>query len=280
MAARYTAPTMPLSIAVCVKRVPDTAADKVLDPADFTLDRENVEAILNPVDECAVEEALRLKEAHGGEVTAVSVGPEGAVSKAIRRALSMGCDRGLHLADPALHGSDALAIAYALAQLLRGRGFDLILCGSESTDARTSLVPPALAEFLDLPGLMYAKQVVVDAASGGGADGLRVRIQRERDDGYNVVEALLPAVVGINWGANEPRNISFKGIQTAKSKPVKELDAAGAGIDPSRVGLSGSNSVVLGADARSADRQRIIVDDNDGQAHMKLADFLQAQGLI
>ncbi|MGH2718895.1 MAG: electron transfer flavoprotein subunit beta/FixA family protein [Actinomycetota bacterium] len=263
---------MPLSIAVCVKRVPDTAADKVLDASDYTLDREGVEAILNPVDECAVEEALRLKEAQGGEVTAVSVGPEGAVTKAIRRALSMGCDRGLHLADPSLHGSDALAISYALAQLLRGRGFDLILCGSESTDARTSLVPPALAEFLDLPGLMYAKQLVVD--------GPRVRIQRERDDGYDVVEAMLPAVVGINWGANEPRNISFKGIQTAKSKPVDELDSAGAGVDPSRVGLNGSNSVVLGAAARSAERQRIIVDDKDGQAHVKLANFLQAQGLI
>lgn len=267
---------MPLSIAVCVKRVPDTAADKVLDPADFTLDREGVEAILNPVDECAVEEALRLKEAHGGEVTAVSVGPEGAVGKAIRRALSMGCDRGLHLADPSLHGSDALAIAYALAQLLNGRGFDLILCGSESTDARTSLVPPALAEFLDLPGLVYAKKVDVDGPPGEQ----RVRIHRERDDGFDVEEARLPAVVGVNWGANEPRNISFKGIQTAKSKPVDELDAAAARIDPARVGLAGSQSLVLGAAARSAARQRIIVDGKDGQAHVKLADFLQAQGLI
>lgn len=263
---------MPLSIAVCVKRVPDTAADKILDPSDFTLDRESVEAILNPVDECAIEEALRLKEAHGGEVTAVSVGPEGAVAKAIRRALAMGCDRGLHLADPSLHGSDALAIAYALAQLLAGRGFDLILCGSESTDARTSLVPPALAELLGLPGLVYAKQLVVD--------GPRVRIHRERDDGYDVEEALLPALVGVNWGANEPRNISFKGIQTAKSKPLDALDAAAAGIDPAKVGLQGSNSVVLGAAARSAERRRIVVDNSDGQAHVKLADFLQAQGLI
>src|SRR3989442_15312428 len=116
---------MPLNIAVCVKRVPDTAADKILDPSDFTLDRDSVESILNPVDEVAVEEALRLKEAHGGEVTVVCAGPEEAI-KAIRRALSMGCDRAVHLADPALHGSDALAIAYALSCVLRRGSYDLV----------------------------------------------------------------------------------------------------------------------------------------------------------
>jgi electron transfer flavoprotein beta subunit len=263
---------MPLSIAVCVKRVPDTAADKLLDPGDFTLDRDGVESILNPVDECAVEEALRLRETHGGEVTVVCAGPEGAVARAIRRALAMGCDRGLHLSDPALHGSDALAVAYALCRVIEGRGFDLVLCGSESTDARTSLVPPALAEYLGLPGLTYAKTVEV-------ADG-RVRIHRERDDGYVVVEAPLPAVVGVSWGANQPRNISFKGIQTAKSKPVDEVSAAVAGIDPARVGLDGSQSVVLGAAARPAQRRRIIVDNRNGDAHIALADFLQQEKII
>jgi electron transfer flavoprotein beta subunit len=262
---------MPLSIAVCVKRVPDTAADKVLDPGDFTLDRDTDEAIVNPVDECAIEEALRLKEAHGGEVTVVTAGPEGAI-KAIRRALSMGCDRGLHLSDPQLHGSDGLAIAYALAQAIRSAGFDVVLCGSESTDARTSLVPPALAEFLGWPGLDFAKTVEVDGA--------RVRVHRERDDGYDVVEAPLPAVIGVNWGANEPRNISFKGIQSAKSKPVEVLSVTAAGIDPARVGLDGSQSVVLGFAARSSERRKIMVDDKAGDAHLKLADFLQEQKFI
>jgi electron transfer flavoprotein beta subunit len=270
---------MPLSIAVCVKRVPDTAADKVLDPSDFTLERDapgQGEAILNPVDECAIEEALRLRESGGGEVTALTVGPEGALAKALRRALAMGCDRGVHLSDPLLHGSDALAIAYALAQVLRRGSYDLILCGSESTDARTSLVPAALAEHLGLPGLCYAKKVELLPGPGAG----RVRIHRERDDGYDVVEADLPAVVGVNWGANEPRNISFKGIQSAKSKPVEELDAAAAGIDPVRVGLGGSQSQVLGFAARSSERRRILVDDKAGDAHIKLADFLQEQGFI
>jgi electron transfer flavoprotein beta subunit len=263
---------MPLNIAVCVKRVPDTAADKNLDPTDFTLRREPDESILNPVDEVAVEEALRLKEAHGGEVTVVTVGPEAALTKAARRALSMGCDKAVHLSDPVLHGSDAQAIAYALACALRRGSYDLIVCGSESTDARTSLVPPALAEYLNLPGLFHARTVEVE--------GDRVRVQREADQGYDVIEGPLPAVVGINWGANEPRYPSFKGIQGAKNKPVESLTAADVGIESARVGLAGSQSQVLGFAARSAERRRILVDNKDGNAHVKLADFLQEAKLI
>jgi electron transfer flavoprotein beta subunit len=263
---------MPLNIAVCVKRVPDTAADKNLDPTDFTLQRDPDESILNPVDEVAVEEALRLKEAHGGEVTVVTIGPEAALTKAARRALSMGCDKAVHLSDPVLHGSDAQAIAYALACVLRRGSYDLILCGSESTDARTSLVPPALAEYLNLPGLCHARKVEVE--------GDRVRVQREADQGYDVIEGPLPAVVGINWGANEPRYPSFKGIQTAKSKPVESLTAADVGVEAARVGLAGSQSQVLGFGARSTERRRILIDNKDGDAHVKLADFLQEAKLI
>jgi electron transfer flavoprotein beta subunit len=184
----------------------------------------------------------------------------------------MGADRAVHLSDPVLHGSDAMAVAYALAQVIRGRGYDLILCGSESTDARTSLVPPALAEHLGLPGLFQARKIDVDGAT--------VRIQRERDQGYDVVEGPLPAVVGVNWGTSEPRYPSFKGIQTARSKPVEALSAADAGIEASRVGLAGSQSVVLNFAARSAERRRILVDNKEGDAHIKLADFLQDQRFL
>ena len=263
---------MPLSIAVCVKRVADTAADKNLDPGDFTLDRESVESILNPVDEVAVEAALQLRDAQGGEVTVVCVGPEAAGSIAIRKALSMGCDRGVHCSDPALHGSDALAIAYALSQVLKAGSYDLVVCGSESTDARTSLVPAALAEHLGRPGLLSARQVSVDG------DG--VRIHQDREGGYDVLEAALPALVAINWGAYEPRYPSFQGIRSARSKPVEALDAAQAGIDTSRVGLAGSQSVVLGVQARSAERRRVMVDNAAGDAHLKLADFLQQEKFI
>jgi electron transfer flavoprotein beta subunit len=205
-------------------------------------------------------------------VTVVTIGPEAALTKAARRALSMGCDKAVHLSDPVLHGSDALAIAYALACVLRRGSYDLIVCGSESTDARTGLVPPALAEYLNLPGLCHARKVEVE----GG----RVRVHREVDQGYDVLEGPLPAVVGINWGANEPRYPSFKGIQTAKSKPVESLTATDVGIDQARVGLAGSQSQVLGFGARSTERRRILVDNKDGDAHVKLADFLQEAKLI
>jgi electron transfer flavoprotein beta subunit len=263
---------MPLNIAVCVKRVPDTAAEKKLDPSDNTLDRDSVESILNPVDEMAVEEALKLKEANEGEVTIVCIGPEAAQGQAVRKALSMGADKGIHLKDDSLHGSDAQAIAYALAQITKDGGYDLVVCGTESTDARTSLVPPALAEFLGLPNLNFVKNVEV-------SDG-KVSAHRETDVGHTVVEAAMPAVVGVVWGANEPRYPSFKGIMAAKNKPVETKSAADAGIEPELVGAEGSNSQVLEFGARSTERKKMMVDNKEGDAHVKLADFLQEQKFI
>lgn len=263
---------MALNIAVCVKRVPDTAAEKKLDESDKTLDRESVEAILNPVDEMAVEEALKLKEAGEGEVTVISVGPEGAGPDAIRKALSMGADKGIHLTDESLHGSDAQAIAYVLAEVIKKGEYDLIVCGAESTDARTSLVPPALAENLGLPSLNFVKEVEV-------SDG-KVKGNRETDAGHDVLEGPLPAVIGVVWGANEPRYPSFKGIMAAKSKPVETLSASDAGLEGSRVGFDGSGTEVLEFGARSTERKQIMVDNKEGDAHVKLADFLQEQKFI
>ena len=263
---------MPLNIAVCVKRVPDTAAEKKLDPGDKTLDRDSVESILNPVDEMAIEEALKLKEANEGEVTVICAGPEAAQAQAVRKALSMGADKGVHLKDDALHGSDAQAIAYALAQVVKKGSYDLVLCGTESTDARTSLVPPALAENLGLPNLNSVRAVEV-------SDGT-VKAERETDIGHTVVESALPAVVGVVWGANEPRYPSFKGIMAAKNKPVETLSAADAEIDTSRIGIEGSATEVLEFGARSAERKKLIVDNKEGDAHVKLADFLQEQKFI
>lgn len=263
---------MPLSIAVCVKRVPDTAAEKKLDEGDKTLDRDSVESILNPVDEMAVEEALKLKEANEGEVTIVCVGPEAAAQQAIRKALSMGADKGVHLKDDALHGSDAQGIAYALSQVLKKGQYDLVLCGAESTDSRTNLVPPAVAEHMNLPSLNFVKSVQV-------ADG-KVTANRETDKGHDVLEGPTPAVLGIVWGANEPRYPSFKGIMAAKQKPLETLSAADADIDTSKVGSDGAQTEVLEFGARSTERQKNIVDNKEGDAHVKLADYLQQQKFI
>jgi electron transfer flavoprotein beta subunit len=142
-----------------VKRVPDTAADKNLDPGDFTLDRENVETIINPVDEYGIEEALKLKEQHGGEVTVLTMGPAGAEKDAVRKALAMGADKGVMITDDVLHGSDAMATAYTLSLALALQDFDLVIMGSEATDSRNSLVPQAVAQYLALPGLTFVKKI-------------------------------------------------------------------------------------------------------------------------
>jgi electron transfer flavoprotein beta subunit len=149
-----------MNIVVCVKQVPDTWAEKKLTDSDRTVDRQGVEGVMNELDEYAVEEALKIKEAHGGEVTVLTMGPEKAV-ETIRKALSMGADAAIHVVDPGLHGSDALATSYALAQALATVDHDLVILGVESTDARMSVVPAMLAERLGIAQLTFARKVEV-----------------------------------------------------------------------------------------------------------------------
>jgi electron transfer flavoprotein beta subunit len=260
-----------LNVVVCVKRVPDTAAEKKLDPDDWTLDRESVESIMNPVDEYGVEEALRLRDQHGGEVTILTMGPEGAERNAVRKALALGADRGVLVTDDRLHGSDALATAYTLALALAQMEFDLVLVGSESTDARTSLVPQALAQLLGIPGLTYAKKLEVRDS--------KVTIHREEEGGYSVVECELPALVSVVKGINEPRYATLKGIMSAKQKPLDVLGADDTGLDPTEVGLEGSKTKVLEAKpSPGKEKGQVVKDDGDG--HVKLADFLQERKFI
>ncbi len=259
-----------MKIAVCVKQVPDTWAEKKLRPDDSTLDREAADGVMNELDEYAVEEALRLGEAHGAEVTIVTMGPERA-GETIRKALSMGADAGVHLLDDELHGSDALATSYALATVLDGRGFDLVVFGSESTDARMSVVPAMVAERLGLAQLTFAQKVEVDGTS--------VTIERVTDSGFDTVTASLPAILSVVEKINEPRYPSFKGIMAAKKKPVETLTLAEAGLDPARVGASASWSAVVDFAARPAKAVgTVVVDEGDGG--VKIADFLTGQKFI
>lgn len=260
-----------MDIVVCAKRVPDTAAEKKLDPSDFTLDRDSVESIMNPVDEYGVEEALKLKEAHGGEVTILTMGPQGAEKNAVRKALALGADRGVLITDESLHGSDALATAYVLALALAQLEFDLCILGSESTDARTSLVPQALGQLMGMPALTYAKRLEV-------SDG-KLTVHREEEGGYAVIESELPAIVSVVKGINEPRYATLKGIMSAKQKEVKVLSGDELGIDPGVVGLAGSKTEVLEAAARPPRQQGTVVTD-EGDGHVKLADFLQQNRFI
>ncbi len=259
-----------MKIVVCVKQVPDTWAERMLRPEDATLDRDAVDAVLNELDEYAVEEALRLAGQHDGEVTVLSMGPS-RTEQTIRKALSMGADAGIHVLDDAVAGSDAPATASVLAQTLRMTEFDLVILGSESTDARTSVVPAMVAEQLGLPQLTYAVQVTVEGST--------VRISRQTEYGHDVVEAVLPAVVSVVEKINEPRYPSFKGIMAAKKKPVTTLSLADIGVAASEVGLAHAWTTVRDF-AASPPRQTGTIITDEGDGGRKLAEFLAARTFI
>jgi electron transfer flavoprotein beta subunit len=263
---------MPLNIVVCVKQVPDSETEKTLNPADNTLDRAAADPVLNELDEYGVEEALRLKEAHDGEVTVLSMGPERA-TETIRKALSMGADKAVHVVDDALHGSDAIATSAALAAAIAQLDADIVILGSESTDARMSVVPAMIAERLGQPQATFANKVDVDPAAR------TVTVQRLTDDGFETVEASLPAIVSVVEKINEPRYPSFKGIMAAKKKPVDTKSLADLGIDASTVGLAGAWTAVQDF-AKLPPRQAGTVITDDGDAGAKVAEFLTTAKFI
>jgi electron transfer flavoprotein beta subunit len=259
-----------MNIVVCVKQVPDTWAERKLKQGDATLDRESVDGLINELDEYAIEEALQIREAHGGEVTVVTMGPEKA-SESVRKALSMGADKAVHLVDDALAGSDVLQTSYALAQVLQSIGFDLVVLGAESTDARMGAMAAMLAERLGVAQLSLASKVEID--------GSHVRVNRQSEDGYWVVEADLPAVISVMEKINEPRYPSFKGIMAAKKKPMQVLSLAEAGIDSSLVGLANAATEVVDFTERPPRQAGTIVKD-EGDGGTKAAEFLAAGKFI
>ena len=259
-----------MNIVVCVKQVPDTWSERTLRAADSTLDRDAADAIINELDEYAIEEGLQLAEAHGGEVTILSMGPAKA-AESIRKALSMGADKAIHVCDEALAGSDALATSLVLAEALRQAGFDLVILGSESTDARTGVLAAMLAERLGVPQLTLASKV--DIAGGS------VSIRRVTDDGYAVVTGQLPAVVSVVEKINEPRYPSFKGIMAAKKKPVQTLTLADLPVDADAAGLAGSQTAVADFAARPPRAAGTVVTD-EGDGGTTVAAFLAERKFI
>ena len=259
-----------MNIVVLVKQVPDTWAERKLTDTDKTLDRASVDVVMNEIDEYAVEEALRIKEAQGGEVTILTMGPERAI-ETIRKALSMGADKAVHLVDDALKGSDAVQTSAALAKVLEGLEYDLVLVGSEATDSRMAIMGALLSERLGQPQLTGARKVTVD----GGA----VTIERQTDDGYAVVSASTPAILSVVEKINEPRYPSFKGIMAAKSKPLETMSLADTGLDAAAVGLASAPSQVVEF-ATKPPRQagQIVKDEGDGGA--KIAEFLASQKFL
>jgi electron transfer flavoprotein beta subunit len=259
-----------VKVAVCVKQVPDTWAEKALVGSDALLDRASADGVMNELDEYAVEEALRLVEAHGGEVVVVSMGPVRA-AETVRKALSMGADAGVHVLDDALVGSDSVATSLVLAQVLASRGFDLVVFGSESTDARMSVVPAMVAERLGWGQLTFAQKVEVA--------GSQVTVERVTESGFDTVTAQVPVVVSVVEKINEPRYPSFKGIMAAKKKPVETLSAGDLGVDGGRVGLGAAGSRVVDFAARPPKAAGVTVTD-EGDGGVKIAGFLAEHKFI
>ncbi|MGW4439133.1 electron transfer flavoprotein subunit beta/FixA family protein [Streptomyces sp. NPDC004596] len=261
---------MSLRIVVLVKYVPDATGDRRF-ADDTTTDRETVDGLLSELDEYAVEQALLIAEASGdADVTVLTVGPEDA-RDALRKALSMGAGRGVHVNDDAIHGTDVIGTSAILAKAVEKTGYDLVVAGMASTDGTMGVVPALVAERLGVPQVTLLSEVRVE----GGV----VRGRRDGDAATEHLEASLPAVVSVTDQSGEARYPSFKGIMAAKKKPVESWDLDDLGIEAGEVGLTGAWTAVETIAARPPRQAGTVVKD-EGEGGTRLAAFLAAQKLV
>jgi electron transfer flavoprotein beta subunit len=266
-----------MNIIVCVKHVPDATADRHFE-ADKTVDRVGVDGLLSELDEYAVEQALQLKEKAGESevtVTALSVGPEKAVD-AVRKALQMGADQGIHVVDDAIAGSDYAATSLVLAKAIEKAGaetkVDLVVCGMASTDGAGMVVPAMLAERLDLPQVTMASVIE--------SQGDQVRIKRDGDTATEVIGATMPLVLSVTDQSGEARYPSFKGIMAAKKKPMETWSLSDLGVDAGEVGLDSAWTAVQDTTERPPRTAGEIVKDEDGSGATALTGFLASKKFI
>jgi electron transfer flavoprotein beta subunit len=267
-----------MKIVVCVKYVPDATADRHFE-SDKTVDREGVDGLLSELDEYAVEQALQIKEKAESpddvSVVALCVGPEKGVD-AVRKALQMGADSGVHVVDDAIAGSDAPATSLVLAKAVEKIGadgaVDLVMCGMASTDGVMSVIPAMLAERLDLPQATFASVVETQ--------GDQVRIKRDGDVATEVVGGTMPLVISVTDQSGEARYPSFKGIMAAKKKPLETYGLGDLGVDAGDVGLSVSWTEVTDTTERPPRTAGEIVTDEDGSGATALTDFLASKKFI
>lgn len=260
-----------MKIVVLVKQVPDSGAERNLRADDNTVDRASASNVINEMDEYAIEEALRIQEASpGSTVTVLTMGPERA-AESIRKALSMGPDDAVHILDDALSGTDALGSGKVLAAALQRLQPDLVLCGAESTDARGQVLPHMLAERMGLAALTGARKLTVD--------GTQLTIERQTEEGYEVVTAATPAIVSVWDTINEPRYPSFKGIMAAKKKPVETLSLSDLGVPAEQAGWAGARTTVVSHSKRPPRGAGVKVTD-DGDGGTKLVEFLTSEKFV
>jgi electron transfer flavoprotein beta subunit len=227
-----------VNIIVCLKQVPDTETQIKVAPDAKNIVKDDIKWVMNPYDEFGVEEALRIKEKFGGDVTVIGLGPK-RVTESIRTALAMGADKGVLISDPALEGSDAIATAKALAAAVKGRPYDLIFAGQRGVDEDNGLVGATLADYLGIPHMSIIVKVEVSQ------DGKSVKCHRPVEGQTLVIESSLPALITAQKGLNEPRYASLPGIMKAKKKPLEEKTLADLGLNPSEFGEGARNLKIL-----------------------------------
>jgi electron transfer flavoprotein beta subunit len=256
-----------MKIAVCVKHVPE--GNSRIDPGSKRLDRSG-EGALNHFDANALEEALRLKGDSDIEVVVVSLGPERAADS-LRKALAMGADRAVLVTDEGAAGSDLVATSKVLAVALERENADLVLFGQQASDADGAVLWAAVAERLKRPVVSQAAELTVDSGS--------LRVKRQTEFGYDVIESPLPAVVAVSDAINEPRYPSLKGIMGAKKKPFETLSLGEVGVDAGEAGEAGSKTEVLalGDPPSRGDARKI---EGDGNAAQAIVDFLAEKRLV
>ncbi len=256
-----------MNIVVCVKQVPDTK-DVRLDPKTNTMAREGVESIMNPYDRHALEEAVCLKESHGGTVTVLSMGPPQA-AEVLRESISCGADRGVLVSDRGFAGADTWATSYTLARAIDTiGGADLILCGKQAIDGDTAQVGPGLAARMKLP---YVTCVQKTREAGDDF----ITVERMMDDGYDVVRLPLPALLTVVKDINEPRVPSLKGKMRAKKATIETLTAEDIGADPNCIGLAGSPTQVVKVFSPEARGDREIFTGSVDEQVQQLVDRLR-----
>ncbi|MDH3443926.1 MAG: electron transfer flavoprotein subunit beta/FixA family protein [Deltaproteobacteria bacterium] len=253
-----------MNIVVCGKVIPASTVIIEIDPETKRMVRKGVPHELDPAAASAVEEGLRLVEKHGGTVTLVTMGTNDATI-GIRNALAMGATSAVHLFDDALAGSDTLGTAKALAAAIKKLEFDLVICATEASDSYSGTVPGQIAHLLGVPPVSFAKEISVD--------GKQITIKRQSENGYDVVQADLPALVSVTSGINEPRYPQLKGIMSAKKKEIKILKAADLGLGADQVGESGAREKVLTV-GRPPKREAGKIVTDEGEGGKQIADFL------
>ncbi len=263
-----------MHIIVCIKQVPDTEEiQKIkINPQTNTIMRENVKSIINPFDENAIEEALRIREKDSAFITVISMGPPQA-EEALKKALSMGVDEAIILSDPSFAGSDTLATSYTLASAIKKiKDFDLILLGKQAIDGDTAQVGPGIAEWLQIPQVTYVRKIQVD----GGM----IKAERILEDSFELVEANLPVLVTVTKEINEPRYPSLRGLLKAKAAKIIHWTSRDLEVDLERIGLDGSATQVVRIFTPQSPSGGEILTGSSSQKADRLIEELKGRNLI